>query len=386
MKLSGTTNFKGLAFSLCVSLGTLAVATAVEPLESYPEVSRIWMGLEEGAIRPAAYQQVRSLMDGYLSLKAQDGKLLKKNELWAVIDPEQIELERESLYLEEQKQKQKMEKVDADLLEFQLSLALEMHEADGKRQTLVDASQDPSIPADLRKRADEAISKMDERINLLRKKADPEALQRNVELEEIEGRLNIARKRKQLLALEKRSHLRAEFDGELRLSDSLKKAVADRTDNDALLWVSGSEHLATIVDDSKFEIVVKASTPVLSQISRDDLLVFLQEPKTGALIAGDYARTDETDTGSEIVQNYIFTISENSVTDARHSSGQRGLVHVYRKFDSPVRLLHKKDLAFAASDVLSANGWDGLVRSQWPDSRVIQIAPQTIAVMPKDDN
>jgi hypothetical protein len=386
MKLSGTKKLTTYAIFGCMALCQFSVAGENKPLESYPKVDRIWMGTEEGSIRPAAYQQVRSTIDGYFALKAKDGQLLKKGELWAIIDPEEIEIERKSLDLEKAKLQQQADKTAGETLEAQIRLALDIHEAEGKRQTLIDASQNTSIPAELRKRAGDSISKIDERLRMLKKRASPKTLKRNVELEETEGELAIEKKQKQFLALKKRSFLVAEFDGELRLSDSVKKAVADRKEPDALLWVASNEHLATVVNDSKYEIVVKATSPILSQIKREDILVFLQEPQTGRLIGGDYARTDEIDTGGEIIQNYVFNIQGASIQDARHSSGQTGLVHIYRKFSTPVRLIFKKDIAFAESDILASRGWDGLVMSLWPGSTVLQVAPQTIAVRPKNDN
>jgi hypothetical protein len=112
----------------------------------------------------------------------------------------------------------------------------------------------------------------------------------------------------------------------------------------------------------------------------------LQEGQTGRLIAGEYSRTDEVDTGAEITRNYIFQIQKDSLDAARHSMGQRNLVHVYRKFPQPFRLVYKKDIALSAPEVLSASGWDGLVRHLWPGSTVMQVGPQTIAVKPKDEN
>ncbi|MBC7980546.1 MAG: hypothetical protein H7Y36_08295, partial [Armatimonadetes bacterium] len=217
-------------------------------------------------------------------------------------------------------------------------------------------------------------------------KLDPETIERELKLEADEGELQIDRKRKQLLALEKRSRLVAGFEGELRLSDSLRKSqIAAKSPKD-LLWVKSNEHIATIVNDEVYEISVTASSPLLAEIPTENLLVFLQEGKTGRLIAGEYARTDEIDSGAEIIRNYIFTIRKDSVDAARYSVGQRNLVHVYRKFSRPYRMIHKKDIAFLASDILSTSGWDGLVRHLWQGSEVIQVGPQTIAVKPKDEN
>lgn len=386
MKRSGISKPFGLILGCCFCACRLSVAEEVKPLESYPEVKRIWMGMEEGSIRPGAYQQVRSLAEGYVSLLLKDGQAVKKGEPWAIIDPEQIEIERESLQLEDAKLEQQLKKDAEDALNAQLLLDVEIHQAEIKRQTFLDAAEDPSIPAALRNRSGEAIQKMNERLDLLREKADSKTLERNRELAETEGRLVVSRKRKQFLELEKRSRLVAEFDGELRFSDTVNKAVADNKNADNLLWVSANEHIATIVNDENYEIVVAATSPLLSQIAVGDLLIFLQDPKTGSLIAGDYLRTDEVDTGGEIRQNYIFTIQEDAIGNARHASGQRGLVHVYRKFPHPLRLIHKKDIAFAASDVLATSGWNGLVRNLWPGSEVVQVGPQTIAVKPRNED
>lgn len=337
-------------------------------------------------IRPAVYAQVRSTTEGFIALYAKDGQKLRKGVLWATLDPEQIEIERKSLVLEEEKLRRQIKKNRDDAREAQITLSLDRHEARNKRAVLLEAANNPEVPAALRSRATEALEKMDERLAMLDEKLDPAKVERDIQLDADEGELQIIRKRKQFEALEKRSKLVAEFAGELRLSDALGKMVAAAASPDELLWVKANEHLATIVDDEHYEISVKATGPVLSQIPRDEVMVLLQEGQTGKLIAGEYSRTDEIDSGAEIVQSYVFNIRENSVKDARHSVGQRNLVHVYRSFPQKLRLVQKKDIAFLAPEVLASGGWNGLVRYLWPGSEVVQVGPQAIAVKPKDEN
>ena len=365
-------------FLLC---GLIPVsAEEPSPLNSFPESSRLWMGLEEGFIRPAAYEQFRSSSAGYVSLQAKDGQMIAEDELWAIFDPEQIDLEKTSLELEEKKLEQLLKTKADDAAEAQLRLEVELYETEGKRQTLVDVSKDLDLPASLRNRAAESLSKIDKKIARLTELADPATLEKELALEESEGELNIARSRKEFLALEKRSQLIANFDGQIRFGDALIKAIDKQEEKDSLLWVESNVHLATIVNDDKYEIVVLAKTPLLSQIPRKSLLVYIQDSKTGRLIPGTYDRTEEVDTGSEVVRNYIFTIGKDSVKDAKHSSGQRGLIHVYRQFEAPFRLVQKKDIAFLSSQALAESGWNGLVSSLWPGSRVLQVGPQSIAV------
>jgi hypothetical protein len=344
------------------------------------------MGLEEGSIRPAAYEQVRASAEGDFALHASEGQMLQKDEKWATYDPEALDIERRALAVDEGKLELLTCKNRADAEDAALRMSVELHEATGKRAELVDVLKDSEVQETFKNRVREALGKMDQRIKLLEERLDPEKMERDLALETEEGELQVVRKRKQLLSLEKRSQLAAGFVGELRLSDSIQKKLASVKSPEELLWVKANELLATIVNDQVYEISVMATSPSIAEIPSESLLVFLQEGQTGRLIDGEYSRTDEIDTGAEITRNYIFQIRKDSLDAARHSMGQRNLVHVYRKFSRPYRLVYKKDIALLAPDVLSANGWDGLVRHLWPGSEVMQVGPQTIAVKPKDEN
>lgn len=377
VRLAGFVFFNGLL---------LPLFGEVRPLVSFPSTDRIWMGLEEGSIRPAAYEQVRASVEGDFALHAKGGQMLQKDEKWATYDPEALDIERRTLAVDVGKLESLTSKNRADAEDAVLQMSVELHEATGKRAELVDVLKDSEVQETFKKRVKEALGKMDQRIKLLKERLNPEKIERELALETEEGELQVVRKRKQLLSLEKRSELIAGFAGELRLSDSIQKKLAAVKSSEELLWVKPNELLATIVNDQLYEISVMATSPSIAEIPSESLLVFLQEGQTGRLIAGEYSRTDEVDTGAEITRNYIFQIQKDSLDAARHSMGQRNLVHVYRKFPQPFRLVYKKDIALSAPEVLSASGWDGLVRHLWPGSTVMQVGPQTIAVKPKDEN
>lgn len=366
-------------------MACVAAAAEVPSLESARETERLWMGMEEGTIRPSTYSQVRADGDGDVVIHAVDGRMLHKDEQWATLDPEQLTIERRSLEVDREKQRQQLEKSREDLRESRVRLALELHETEGKRASLVEVSADPNLSAALKQRAGEAVKKLDERLVVIREKLDPAIEDRDVRLLEEENALQISRKQKQFDVLERRSCLRAEAAGQLRFSDALKEKLAAGEPGKPV-WMKTGDLLATIVDDRHYEITVTAAGPLLSEIPREQLLVFIQDSQTGKLIPGEYSRTEEVDSGREIVRNFIFVIAESGVENARQAQGTRNLVHVYRKFARPYRIVFKKDIAFAAPDVLEASGWDGLVRHLWPGSKVIQVGPQTIAVEPKNAN
>jgi hypothetical protein len=366
----------------------LAWACGAEPrpLESLPETSRLWMGLEEGSIRPAAYEQVRSPAGGYLKIHATHGETLEKGRHWATQDPEQLDLEARSLEMDRLRLDRKVKETRRTKEEANARLRLELHEAQRGRDDFIEASRSPELPEALRRRAAEAVANADARIAELTEMLDPAELERELQLEIDEGELQIERKRKQFQMLKRASEVTAGFSGELRLSESILRKIEDAPDPSQPIWIDGNELLATIIDDRSYEIIVTATSPLLAQIPREDLLVFFQEGRTGKLIEGAYVRTDEQDTGADITRNYVFSIQENSVEDARHSMGQRNLVHIYRKFPVKYRLVHKKDIAFLAPEVLESAGWSGLVARLWPGSRVVQVGPQTIAVEPANEN
>lgn len=341
------------------------------------------MGLEEGVIRPASYAQVRAETDGYVALHAEDRKMLQKGEHWATIDPEQLDIERRALALDESKQQQLLDQGREDLRAARLRTTLELHEAESKREALKDASGDAELSAMFKQRVREAMKKLDEQISILREKLDPALHERDLRLLEEDNALQLSRKQKQFVALEKRSCLVAASAGKLTIGDPFKEKLAD-VESGKPAWMSTGDLLGTIVDDRHYEISVAAAGPLLSEIPREQLLVLIQDSQTGKLIIGEYDRTEEIDSGREITRNFVFAIPDGSMESARQAQGTRNLVHVYRKFPRPYRIIFKKDIAFAAPEVLDAAGWDGLVRHLYPGSKVIQVGPQTIAVEPKD--
>lgn len=341
------------------------------------------MGMEEGVIRPAAYEQLRAETDGHVAIHAEDGRELAKGDHWATLDPEQLALERRGFELERGKQQQQLEKGRGDARDARLRASLELHEAEGKRGELMAVARDGGLPPELARRAAEAVTKLDERIKAYQEVLDPAAYEKTLRLLEQECELQIERKQKQLQDLEKNSCVTAGSAGRLRLGDGLKEKLAGAKPGEAV-WVESGDLLGTVVDDRHYEISVAAAGPLLSEIPREQLLVFLQDAQTGRLIAGEFSRADEIDNGREISRNFIFIIREDGMENARNAQGTRNMVHVYRKLPRPCRLVYKKDIAFVAPDVLETAGWAGLVRHLWPGSKVVQVGPQTIAVEPQD--
>ena len=380
---------KQLAISIVIAVSTHVASarqTDVPALDSFPEMQRIWMGIEEGVIRPAAHQQVRTNSAGYIKFHAPDRAILEKDAHWATIDPTQIELETRSLELEKARLERKLTESRRNRIEANHRLRLEIHELERGRAEFLFAADNQDVPPALRARALEAVTEADERIEELHELLDPAELELAMELEQEEGELQIERKQRQLHTLRQTSELKAGFAGELRITDPVAKQLEQADGDSNRIWIGPNELIATIVDDARYEISITATSPLLAQIPQEDLLAFFEESRSGRLIEGRFERMVEIDGGSEITRNYIFSIEDRAADDARNSVGQRNLIHIFRRFSEPCRLVQKKDIAFLAPEILEAGGWSALVTHLWPHSIVLQVGPQTIAVRENGEN
>lgn len=368
----------GLAFA-----GMLAMATAAEdvkPLTTFPKVDRLWLGIEEGVIRPAGHEQVRATADGYVELFAKNGEMIEKGMHWGTLAPRLLELEKRGLEVDEKKHLLQLRKLQDDARNETLRLGTELHEAERSRMALEEAMQDPLMPAAIRDNAATAIDGLVEQISILRARITPEARKQAVELEVEDLELQMERKRRQYRHLEKQSLLIAGFSGELRFGDKLHKALADTQDAKGMVWLSANDLVGTLVNEGSYEIVVPAASALISGVPVEQLQAYLQDGQTGRLIVGTYDRAEEVDKGGEVARKHVFVITDKSITDAKYAVGSTNLVHLYRKFNSPFRLVFKKDIAFAAPEVLNEGGWSTLVRHLWKGSQVLHVGPQAIAV------
>lgn len=363
-----------------------AAPAETPPLSSMPEIGRIWMGMEEGSVRPASYQQVRAEAEGVIELFRKDLEPLKRGTHWATVDPRQLEIEEQTIAVEELKAKHLRKKAEEDAESTRIRSLLEIREMEAKAQELESIAKSGEFSETMRKRSASALSELQSRIKTMKQRVDPAEIEEQLRAEKDETELQIARKHKQLELIRRRSLLTAENDGELRFSENLREKIKNAAEDASQIWIKTGEHLATIVDDRSLEMVVPAAGPVMGQIPQEELAVFLLDGKTGKLIEGKFNRMDEVDSGVEITRNYIFDIPPDAIEDAKQAMGHRHMVHVYRKFPRNYRLVHKKNIAFLAPQILETAGWNGLARHLWPGCQVIQVGPQTIAIDPGDAN
>ena len=379
MKTTGNLN---LLIALVLAGCSLLASGEVKPLTEYREITRMWMGVEEGYIRPASYEQFRLETDSQVAILAKDQQLLEKGEHWATIDPEQLDLERRSSALEAARAVGKKQDAIQEAKDQHVRRIRELHETQAQQANIREILKEGGLDEMFEKRVKQAMLELEKKVAILEEQTSEDGLKRDLELIDEDFSLQAAQREKKLKAFEKMSKLVAKDGGKLELSEEIKKQLQDAADPQQPIWVSAKDLIAGVSDENSYDITVSANGPLLSGIPKDQLLVFFQDPQTGQLIQGKYLRTDERDNGNQIQRDFIFRASETELEAAKRASGSSNTVHVYRKFDRPYRLVLKKDLVFQDPDTLESAGWVGMVQKLWPGSKVIQVAPQSIAIDP----
>ena len=217
------------------------VVAGTKPLSEYPKRSRMWMGVEEGFIRPASYEQFRIENGGQVILHAKDQQELKKGEHWATLNPEQLELERRSAALEDARSVRKEQDALQEAKDQHVRLIQDLHETQAQLANIQEIIRDGGLDQNFRKRVVQAVKDLEEKIKLLEEQTTDEALAKNLELIKEDYSLQSAQRAKNLKTLERLSKLIAQEDGKLSFGDVVKRALADAEDPKAPIWLKGNE-------------------------------------------------------------------------------------------------------------------------------------------------
>lgn len=372
-----------------LAVSAVAVCTAeageVPRLNDLPKVNRLWLGMEEGFIRPASYEQVMSESQTRLSIHAEHGSKIVKGQHWGTLDPVHLALEKRAHEIESIRAKQDLARELATLEDERVKMLVAQQEALAKLKALEFAATDKSLPLGLRERSKVAAVKLENKIKVIDKALTPEAHEQQRDLLKRDSALKQERRKKQLVDLEKRSLLVAGCDGTLILGDTVIEAFAD-ADAGEIIWVDGNELIGVVRNDNHHELWVDAKGPLMGQLPVERISVRIQDTRNGGLIPARHDRTEEIESGNEIRRTYVFRIGEKDSGKASESIGVRSLVHIFINFEKPYRMVYKKDIAHIDPARLEAGGWASLIHHLWPGSKVVHVGPQTIAVKAPNEN
>ena len=99
-------SFKKISNACLVGSFLLALFSLVHAEDSFsslPKVTKIWVGTEKALVTSAENKEYYSTNDVEIQLLAKNGEWIEKGRHWATLNPENLNLERESLELEKKK-------------------------------------------------------------------------------------------------------------------------------------------------------------------------------------------------------------------------------------------------------------------------------------------
>ncbi|WP_143183787.1 hypothetical protein [Rubritalea squalenifaciens] len=352
-------------------------------IQEYPTSRKIWLSLEDGLIQPANLKQYRSLSEGYITFLKPNGAELQEGETWAIIDKDQLDLESRALELEKKKVSKALDDLQEEQQAFIDKQLLNLEALKLQRIELKASLENSSLPDKLKDKIREALTKLDEQEARLQKSIKPENLESELQLKSEELTLSLDRKIRAHEKLEKRSHLKADFQGTLTIS-------LDETQDPNFVnkpqWVEINKLYASITNDSHYEIEVTNRNPAFNSHDRSKLIAMVDDGVSRQLIRAKYKELRTKDTGGAIRDFHIFTIPEKHSEFAAKNSGETRTIFLYLTLEEDCYVIKKNQIALTAPKVLQTEGWPGLIKHLYPGYKLLHIGPKTLAVIKDDGN
>ena len=366
----------------------LASAENLAELSSYQKVDRLWMGLAEGIIEPKALETVQAPIEGYYLFEARDGDWLKKEQHWLTIEPNKLELEKQELELEGQKLKEAERLAELEEVEELQRLEEQLEEIEEQQRLLLAAvsNQEESefLPQNLGERVRKAFEKLDVEAERIRDLTSTETREATKTLTKKEQALQLERKRLTLIATEKRSKIKAPFDGMLTLSNEVKEQLLKPGETSGLIWLRPGTAIGLIADRRSYLVRVPSEGTVLDTIPEEDVKILITNREEGKLVMANFLQINQEQIGTQTSEIFEFEITKEDAQDLTVASQKKIIANIFRTFKEPCRVIPKRDIAFEDSAILQSGGWKLLVNKLYPEAELIAVGPQHLAVRKKE--
>lgn len=354
------------------------MAEEIKPISSYPTSRKIWLGIEDGKIQPSNQEIHRSSAEGHITFLKPNGAELKKGETWAIMDKEQLELEKRTIALERSKFKEALKKLEQDQEELIEKQQETITKLELQKNDLLASIETGLLSEKLLQRVKTAVADLDEKITKLNDSIKPEELERKMLLAKEELTLALDRKERVHEKLLMRSYLKADFDGILNITLDNPNA-ADKLNTP--VWLDLGTTYATITDNSSYEILVSNRNPVFGAYETSKLIALVDDSRSLRRIRADYKESRKTDTSGAMKDIHIFEFPQEAKEFAHQNSGEVRTIYLYMLLEQDCYVITKREIALAAPDVLKEGGWPGLIKHLYPGYSLLHIGPKTLAVI-----
>jgi hypothetical protein len=338
--------FSSLAFA-CASLFFMTAAASgegKEPLElaDLRQGKLLFMSAINVQILPAEAEVVYGQAVGTFRLMRPSGAKLQEDELWGVLNPESLRLERRQLettsrQLPEQiamvklTHEENIAKARLALNEAKTELA-EFRALAGSKE-FVGGDEMKDLVEQATEELKASVERAESKLELIEKGVGQEA-----EVEKLE--LAHEREQKALEDLVYESEFRAPFAGELQLMGELNKQSQAGVPRE--VRISSGEPLAIIKNEEAYRVLVEPLQLDFEGVSRSRLLMIIDSEKGKGEIRARFASLETDPRDPTSVANWVFSVADEDVEDVKsRSTGSRALASIFLELEQEAYLVSK---------------------------------------------
>lgn len=381
MNLLKPATFWQLLLVVTLSIRALGADSYQTDLSKLPTATKVWLGSEKTLITTNDEMSFTSSSDSKFQLLKADGQWLKKGDHWGTLNPEQLAAEREAYNLEQRKIALQIDELEDSNIENLLKIEQSHTEISEKASELKLALKIEELSKETKERINKALERLDKQLKRLKNKIDTEQFLLENSLKHEELLLSLKQKKRVLEALEYQSELKAEFDGKLDLLIDDDK-IQDLSEK-KLVWLPTNQIFANLVDDRKVNVELTPSSSSLHSVAPEKVSLLIHLGAEGKLVRAQFKTVESIENSQLNNKKWVFGIADKDSDTIKNAIGTQRVANLFRELDEPAHLVMKHDIASVRPSVLKEKGWRGLVRDLWPDSQVVFIGPQSIALRQK---
>lgn len=373
---------RGVLLVSTFAKGLVAEELLTGGIEDYPLSSRLAVAVSRAQLTASRSELVRAKSGGEIEVLAQHGQLLVAGEKWAVSNPETIELQRESLQLDEQA-------LEANLLEMRLkhqedlaSLRKAHEQLEIEFAKLAEVRSRPDVTSDevllgkIEVATRLAAEELERSETLLA--AREKGTAHDVEASKL--RLDLRRKRLDFSRAKAAAEYLAPFDGRIEFLGSLANVEAEPEDEAYRLEVPVGEVVAAIIDDEHYEVIVPPVRGSGLMRFRSDLFAEIEGLTEDAAIRADFLRIDIDIEERRLPEKWVFRVLEEDLVAAQARRGMQVVANVFIEFEEPCRLVPKSELIRLFPEDARAGRWVEVLRKVWPGVVLVAEGQTALAV------
>jgi len=371
-----------ITVAIALSINAIGAEIYHTDLSKLPTSSKVWIGSEKTLITSNNEMSFTSPSDSKFQLLKENKQWLNKGDHWGTLNPEQLAAERKSFNIEKRKIALQIDELEDSNIEKLLKIEQSHTEIAEKASELKQALDIEELSKETKALISKASERLDKQLERLKNKIDTEQFLLENSLKHEELLLSIKQQKRALEALEHKSELKADFDGKLDLvipEDKIKQLTEKK-----LVWLPPNQVFANLVDNRQVSIELTPSSSSLHAVAPEKVSLLILFGGEGQLVRAHFKSIEAIENSQFNKKKWIFAMSDEDSQSTKNAIGSQRVANLFRELDEPAHLIMKHNIASLHPAVLKERGWRGLVKVLWPESEVVFIGPQSIALRKKN--